>query len=296
MTYSLFSRRRGTHLAMYGIFACLLVVAPDVRAESSDRELSEQAQSHYDRGQKAYRSGDYETAAEQLRKAYALTPAPMLLYNISLAEWRAGNLEEAAATATRAVRADLPEGVAIRNRGRLAAFEVLGTAREAVASGEVERSVASSGRPTETEADAGRAFGTLGWIGVGLAGGGAATLGAAVWFDQRVGNAVDRMERARDRGEPGEANRILRNEVRPNQSVGRVLLVSGTALAATGAALTIVEVTKSGQSDDEVLVPGRASAADALRIAPQLGPHTVGLQLWFGPPIRGARASQLPSR
>lgn len=258
----------------------------EVYAGGSDGRLSKQAQAHYERGQDAYDRGDFETAADELRKAYSLASIPLLLYNISLAEWRGGNLEAAVATALRARRSGLPEHVRPRNEARLSAFTAFASARDVASQVGAIPEVVDGGRAAgQTEAptkdQGGGGLETLGWIGVGLVGGGSATLGGAFWFDRRVGDAVDRMERARRRDDRAEANRILREDVRPDQTVGRVLLLSGTALAAAGTGLIVFDLAgRSGDTYDSSRASGgEAPAGPRVRLGPVVEPVGVRLEI-----------------
>lgn len=286
MTSGESASRRGLPTILVGILIVFFGSPPEVHAGDSDGRLSKQAQAHYERGQDAYDRGDFDTAADELRKAYSLASIPLLLYNISLAEWRGGNLEAAVATALRARRSGLPEHVRPRNEARLSAFTAVASARDVASQVGAIPEVVDGGRAggqttTPTKGQGGVGLETLGWIGVGLVGGGSATLGGAFWFDRRVGEAVDRMERARRRDERAEANRILREDVRPDQTIGRILLLSGTALAATGTGLIVYDL--AGRSDDAYdssRSPGRgAPVGPRVRLGPSVEP--VGVRVEF---------------
>lgn len=75
------------------------VLAQDASAEvahdASEAELAE-AQHSFELATAAYEGGDYETAAEEFRVAYEITRHPELLFNVYLAEERAGRPSEAA--------------------------------------------------------------------------------------------------------------------------------------------------------------------------------------------------------
>jgi tetratricopeptide (TPR) repeat protein len=64
------------------------------RREPTEAELAE-ARHSFDVGTRAYDAGEYATAAAEFREAYELTRHPDLLYNVYLAEERAGRIAEA---------------------------------------------------------------------------------------------------------------------------------------------------------------------------------------------------------
>jgi tetratricopeptide (TPR) repeat protein len=74
--------------------AALFALPPDARAQPSPAQLAE-ARQRFEVGVQAFDGGDYETAAAEFRRAWELTQHPDLLYNIYLAEERAGRLVEA---------------------------------------------------------------------------------------------------------------------------------------------------------------------------------------------------------
>ncbi len=55
----------------------------------------EDARAHFQRGQAAYETGDYETAAREWQRAYEMDPRPALQYNLAQAYERLGRLDDA---------------------------------------------------------------------------------------------------------------------------------------------------------------------------------------------------------
>lgn len=55
----------------------------------------EDARAHFLRGEAAYETGDYETAAQEWQRAYQLDPRPALQYNLAQAYERLGRLDDA---------------------------------------------------------------------------------------------------------------------------------------------------------------------------------------------------------
>ncbi len=80
------------------IAAGLLLVAgsgtagPTASAQQTD---SDAAREHFQKGQAAYRRGDYQEAIAQWEAAYQADPRPLILYNVSQAYERLGKLPEA---------------------------------------------------------------------------------------------------------------------------------------------------------------------------------------------------------
>jgi hypothetical protein len=89
---------------MRSVLAALLVsllapVPAHAQQATTDAALAE-ARHSFEIGTQAFDDGDYETAATEFRAAYDLTRAPDLLFNVYLAEERAGRLVEAEAALT----------------------------------------------------------------------------------------------------------------------------------------------------------------------------------------------------
>lgn len=268
---------------------CSIGLAPAVgTAESLEEGLSDQAAEHYQNGRDAYENGKYTEAAEQLRKAYSLSPEPLLLYNLALAEWKGGDVEQARATALRASDEGLPDAIETRNSGRVAAFGRIATVRELVGDSEQRakaergaggaRGGGSRGRG-RTPQRASR-FGTPGWVGVGLLGAGAAGLGVAGWLDAEVSNAVNRARTQEARGNTDEAERIYNEEVEPKQTTGLVFLASGAALAVGGITMIVVDWT-TGPSGERAGHRSETSEPAQVRPGVFFAPGGAGLQLQF---------------
>jgi hypothetical protein len=83
------------------VFALVIPMAAGAQDSGpTDAELAE-ARHSFDLASSAFDDGDYETAATEFNAAYELTRAPDLLFNVYLAEERAGRLAEADAALTR---------------------------------------------------------------------------------------------------------------------------------------------------------------------------------------------------
>jgi tetratricopeptide (TPR) repeat protein len=248
-------------------------------ATQSAEEHSEVSKRYYDEGRALFETGEFERAAEKLRQAYALTPKPLILYNVSLAEWKAGNVERAADAASRASREGLGGEVGVRNDARRAAFGVIQSSR-AVGRRVDRSSLRSNAEPASGNGGqkGARGLGGLGWLGIGLTAGGAVSLGGAVWMDSQVGRARSDAQAAREAGESERADDIYRDRIRPQQTAGRVLLGVGGGLAVGGLSLWIADLVSNPSRDE-----GSGAADRGLEWTPRVtvdrSVGTIGIEL-----------------
>jgi tetratricopeptide (TPR) repeat protein len=84
------------------IFAAVLVAAPALAQNKGDHDL---AIALFNHSNEAYKKGDFKGAAEDLQKAYALEPAPVLLYNLGRAYEGLGDTKNAIDAYERYVKA-----------------------------------------------------------------------------------------------------------------------------------------------------------------------------------------------
>lgn len=280
--------RGGALLAGLLLAVGLIGLGPlGARAGSTPDELSAKAQSHYRKGQQHYADGNYEKAAEALRKAYALTPMPLLLYNISLAEWRAGHLDDALMMAMRARRQQLPPELRAKTDARIAAFGPVGTAQQiagrlgdggggetsAGATDDVEDELAEPEGSSPSETGRASRFGGLGWVGIGTSALGAAGLAMAGIYDARVADAVRRMNRASENGNRNRAERIRNDDVVSNQKAGKLFLFAGGGLAASGLTLVVWDLATAPTVENE--------ASAGMRIRPTIGVGRLGVRIRY---------------
>jgi len=137
------------------------------RAQEPTPTELEEARHAFEVATQSFERGDYETAAEEFRAAYALSRHPDILYNVYLAEERAGRQAEAAeALAAHLEVAEISDEQRVlltqrleRIRARAAAHET----SEATSEGEplrtepIETALAEPETPGETPSDAPRA-------------------------------------------------------------------------------------------------------------------------------------------
>jgi tetratricopeptide (TPR) repeat protein len=72
-----------------------MMVASEAGAQEPSRELAQRAMSHYERGVSAYRNARYDEAIEAFNRAYAVDPAPILVFNIAQAYWKKSDRQPA---------------------------------------------------------------------------------------------------------------------------------------------------------------------------------------------------------
>lgn len=239
-------------LMTLAVIAGLWIVAAPSSAQAQSSQAEQAAKIHYKRSQKLYKQEKFDEAADELRKAYALAPFPLFLYNISLAEWRAGRLEIALQTALRARDEGVPKPLRPKLEARIAALGSTLKARR-IAEGlrpEPQEPVAVVEPPTEAPEPG---FGAMGWAGAGLTLAGAGMLTGALIIDQQLAADDDAFEAAAASGNGDEYDRQLA-DLEQRQMIGRVLGLSGLALAATGATLIVIELT-----DDDAETSGPAA-------------------------------------
>jgi tetratricopeptide (TPR) repeat protein len=78
------------------VLACAAVAAPVQAQEPTPQPAQARALDLFEKSEDAYQKGRFAEAVQYLREAYALTPAPVLLYNLARAYEGLGDLERAA--------------------------------------------------------------------------------------------------------------------------------------------------------------------------------------------------------
>lgn len=88
-------------LGRAALVASLVMLAPQASALAQDAAATEEARGHFERGTRAFDTGDYELAVTEFQRAYELTQHPDLLFNIYSSAERAGQIELALASLER---------------------------------------------------------------------------------------------------------------------------------------------------------------------------------------------------
>ena len=245
---------RGAGL-MWWVFAVAVAIVPGSAVgqhpDSLEQEISNSAREHYERALELYEQEAYARAAEEFRKSYALTAAPMLVYNIALAEWRAGNIEAAKVAALRAKQGDLPPKVRTKIEAHSVGFETLLTSHAMIdATADAPDEQASDRRRESGGEEGGRpGIGRDGgrpvlWSGVALTAFGTGGLVGA-WVVER--DIQRRARRLDDPAPPDDATILSRIESR--QQLGRGLLIGGGVAAVGGITLMVLDLATHPRAD-----------------------------------------------
>jgi tetratricopeptide (TPR) repeat protein len=226
---------------------------PDPPEKVEALELFSQSDEHYKRG-------EFEQAADLLRRAYDLYPEPLLLYNLARALEGLGDAEGAITQYERY----LAEATSIDDRGaierRVATLKAQRTAAAPVDTAEP--------LPTSTPVDTTphiRPPRRLPWF---IAGGGIAVVGAGVVLGVVAKNKHDA---AVDEPVQVEAER-LQNQAQRYATTSNVLLFAGGALVIGGVVWAVVELRRSGRQDQPPV-----AARSLARPRVEIGPTYVGL-------------------
>ena len=248
----------------FRLTACMLASICGIgsaRAQEAPRgELVtvERAHELYQRGLAAYQIGDYEVAVNAFLASWSMYEDPRLLYNLSLAYWKLGKLDQAIATATRVIDADVEQDVRVRSHARRAAFETIVLAQAAAT--EV-RSVPDR-EVLEVEESSPTRAGAWTWLPWTTAAVTLGAIGGVAIVDRQIAATATEMEQAEADNEQTAA--FARHaEIERRQLVGRVLL----ATVAVGATATVVLF----------LIRPRPNATDRTQVAFGLGPTGVTL-------------------
>lgn len=237
------------------LVACLLATIwqPTAsRAQESSDEAA-RAERYYQQGVELYEQGQYERAVDKLRESYSLVADPLILYNVSMAQWRAGDTEVALETGYRVREQGLDGKMQPTLHGRLRAFERILRARESARRQPTDPPPAET-NSTSSPPTSGSNVGALGWVGFASATAGVVSLGGAVAVDRALATDAPYYERAASRGDAREYRERLADLER-RQTRGRLLLGGGIVLTATGGALLIAELLETAENARALVAP-----------------------------------------
>jgi tetratricopeptide (TPR) repeat protein len=214
------------------------LLAPLLPSAASAQTHEEQARHHFDEGARHFYEGDFSRAILEFRRAYHYQPDPMILYNISLAHSRLGNISDAyEAGQAAASMPGMPEAARVRNDARVGALAVALSA-ESMAS-RISRLATPTSNATRTPLDEpnhGYAPGPIGWTAVALGGAGAGLLTYALVLDRSLENDIEAYRSASDEGQVSDYD-ALRDRIATRTTRGRIALYSGLGLTIAGAGL-----------------------------------------------------------
>lgn len=269
------SRRRPPRSSALLIAALLTLAIPTSRAFAEEPSNEELAEAYYEQGVEAFFNKNYSLAITYLQRAHALDPDPVVLYNISLAQSRLGNTREALRAALQADEmGQMPEDTAIKNSGRIRAFQLQIAAEElaqALAPPEEAPDLQAQITPppsTTTLPEQKPVFSPLGWAGIGTAGVGALAIAGAGAFSLVVSNQIETYNSARQDGDYQQAA-ALHDQIGDRQLMGQILLYSGAGLFTLGATLWTIDFFGNAKADKP----------DQLSLSAQARPDGATLQL-----------------
>ncbi|MGM0555267.1 MAG: tetratricopeptide repeat protein [Myxococcota bacterium] len=251
-------------IALSVLMLAIVGAAPEVHAQSDKDEAQELAQ----RGAKAFVKKDYAMAVTYFQRAASLDPNPVLLYNLSLAQSRLGNVEDARDAAQRAIdmgSENVPEDTWVKLHARRDAYD-RALAGQAMAQDLAPDDPAISDQRGGEEGDDGTSvarresepespISTIGWVGAGTGVAGVALLAGAGFVNADVRATIESYDDARRAGEFDRAE-TLQSEVESGQQLGQVLLYSGAGLAAVGTGLFVYDLVNGGESEKSATVTG----------------------------------------
>lgn len=241
-------RRTRSYFAA-ALFALVFLTLPQPASASEDA-----AQVYFEAGAALYFEGRYADALVQFKKAHAESPNATFQYNIAVCNLRLERYDDALSAARNARElGGLNDTEIVQNEARIAAIPRIQRAiRAATTIGESRppdpepEVVAVQPAPTPATQSK-RRFGPLGWVGVGSTAIGSGMLVAALVTELTLQAKWDDYRAAADVGDAARYTE-LQSEIVRGQLVGKVLLIGGAGLAATGATLIVVELL-TGERD-----------------------------------------------
>jgi tetratricopeptide (TPR) repeat protein len=238
---------------LLGFFAAALANAAPERDHSDAEE--QRARALFEHGLSQFNHGRYPEAIEAFQKAYDLSQAPGLLFNLGLAYRRAGDCAHAVHFYEEYLRleADVP------NRGEL---EGRLTELRRCAGRTLSPPDAQVAPPPEThavlEAQAGqvpRAPGrTSRWVGLSLAGAGALLLITGAYFGVQAQDASDELDRLNRTGGMGLQSRRIIEDGESAATTANVSFILGGAAALAGAIVYYVGSRERGETSSSAWV------------------------------------------
>jgi tetratricopeptide (TPR) repeat protein len=225
-----------------------------------------EARAHFERGDQLFKIGQFDDAIVEFKRAYELSPAPGLLFNIAQAYRAQKDREHALYFYTTYLREDpnAPEREYVEERIKELKQEPEPRADEPASTpAPPAPAVAPEIRADATEPSGGRGLRVAGAI---TAGGGVVLGVAAVFFGARAISASHEISSAFAQGETWNADRTaLWERGRRDQTTAVVLGIAGGAALATGSILFVMGLRARHDSISVVAVPSAGGGQVALR-------------------------------
>ncbi len=235
---------------------CLFAAATAYGGHAWAETPRERAEEFYKSGAASYFRGDILIALSKFKQGYELDPNAMFLYNISLCYGKLENYSEALTQADLAHTKGLPSEVSDKNMARIAAYQtILKTQYIAelepvvVAVEDCDSDECASGRVSEPKGSEKPTW--LGWTGATVAVVGGGMLVGAFLVDSGLESDITAYDQAVAKADATEAER-LKSDIEGQQTLGKILVISGAVLAATGVGLFVYDML---QTESVALVP-----------------------------------------
>jgi tetratricopeptide (TPR) repeat protein len=258
------SRLQALMLTLLLLVAARAVAQPSARAQAEARELYKKAMTHYE-------LGEFEVAITEFKRAYELTSAPGLLFNIAQVYRMKKDPEQAIffyrtylrlmpeAPNRADVEALMAENQTLLDEKRAKEKAVAVPSPSPLTSPSTSTSTSTS---TNTVPLVPHQWRVKLWAGVGLAAVGLGALGAGVAMGVRSANDSSDLQRASMQGSNAwDASRQRLYRDGQNMAVAAdVLYAGGAVLVATGAVLAYVAGRERAADRRVALVPARGGA------------------------------------
>jgi tetratricopeptide (TPR) repeat protein len=255
-------------LSVLALTVCVLGVFAPTDVLAQDASKAEQAQQAFDDGMSFYTEKEYGKAVAEFRKGYALMPAGMFLYNITLSYIKLGEYAKAQRYAQRAAeQGDLPKKTLVKNAARIDALTVRISAAKLADSlePEAQSDLFGSQKPKDPSGETPKESGGPGmmtYAGAGTALVGVGLIGGALYMGSDIEARSDQLAQVDDRADYD----TMRSSIESDRSVGQVLLVSGIGLAAVGSGLVVWDLMGSDESSGELSVQPLVGATTGARV------------------------------
>jgi tetratricopeptide (TPR) repeat protein len=242
-----------------------LQVAPALAQPPADGEEA-RAAAHFEHGRARFDAGDFDAAIDAYMAAYALVPAPALLFNVGLAYRAKGDAHAAIDFFQRYLALD-PDGEATDEAAEYVAELTAALARQQEGA---ERDRAEAAGGAGGESGDGRSGGGLRLTGLATAGVGAAALVAGGVFGQRARSIHREIDERTTAWTDVELDELPERFAAGERAERRAILLSavGGAAVLTGATLYLLGARRDRPSDRRTV-----------RFEPAVAPGMVTLSL-----------------
>jgi tetratricopeptide (TPR) repeat protein len=248
--------------SLFAALALSLLAPAAARAQGGDDALAKQ---YYKLGEELYNRADYEGALKQFTQAFNLSKRPALLYNMGRCQESLGNYEKAIELYSEYLKSG-PENPAVLEARIANLRKLIEKKKAAQPSPAPAPAPAPTPAPEPAPVDGPRPLRWPGWISVAAGGALLVTgiaLGAVAKSKQRE------VEDANSKGREYAEVKSIEDSGRALGKASIATVVVGSAAAATGAVLLILDARRSRGGERRAwlapaVVPGGASLAGGM--------------------------------